>query len=113
MSAEPRSSGIRFTYLPKTRPGILSGIGAGGFFLSIALLFLLDAIVPDAGAEGFFANPHLAIPLILACLSSTFGLGCSVHAFLRKSEASLVSVLAFALGVFVLMFAIGEIFFEH
>ena len=97
---------------PGTRPGRWS-LGFGlGFFLLLGLFQVLIAS-GQRGGDTFFDNPWLSLPALAGALSALAAGLLAALAIIRRGERSLFSFLALLLGLFVLLFLVGEIAVPH
>jgi|GEM_PF-1138808 len=103
---------MKLTFLPRTNCGWIGLVGIAGFCFCLALFFFLNAVVPDTGVDGFFANPHLALPLLAAWAFATVGLFAGLLAMILKKDYAVIAFLAVLIGAFVMFWALAEIFAE-
>lgn len=103
---------MNITIIPKSRLGKWSLGLLGGFVLFIALFAILAAYLRDGG-ETFFSNLRLSLPILLAglCGIAAFFTGSAGIVFSR--ERSVLVFLAVLIGLFVLVFFLGEVLFPH
>lgn len=103
---------MKVSILPRTMLGKWSIGLIGGLFLFFALLRVLVAF-GQRGGETFFSNLALAIPGLLAgtCGIAAFFTGI-IGIIFRKERAVLV-FLAVIIGLFVLVFCLGEVLSPH
>ena len=99
---------MNITVMPKTTPGKWSIRLTGGLFLFFALLLILVA-AGQRGGDTFFSNPALAASALLAaiCGIAAFFTGAIAIVF-RRERAALVFPAAI-IGLFVLVFCLGEV----
>jgi hypothetical protein len=96
-----------FLQLPRTALGLSALALVAGF----AFFFLLFRVLLAAGQQGgatFWANPWLALAILLAGVAGVAG-GFAALAAVVRGERSLVLLVPILLGVVVAMFAIGEL----
>jgi cytochrome bd-type quinol oxidase subunit 2 len=87
-----------------------------GFFVAfIVLLALFYALVASGqrGGETFFSNPWLSMTILPAAISAIVSGVLAGVAITRDRERSLLAFVAILIGLFVALFAIGEIAFPH
>jgi cytochrome bd-type quinol oxidase subunit 2 len=97
-------------------PGTRMGWWSTGFFVAfVVLLILFYALVASGqrGGETFFSNLWLSLTLLPAVISAIVSGVLAAVAIAQKRERSLISFVALLIGVFVAIFAIGEIAFPH
>ena len=97
---------------PGTRTGWWSLGLMLGFFL---FLCLMQALVASGqrGGDTFFDNPWLSLPALAGALSALAAGLLAALAIIRRGERSLFSFLVLLLGLFVLLFLVGEIAVPH
>lgn len=98
--------------MPKTRLGKWSVGLIIIFFLFFALFQLLVASGQQGGAT-FFSNPVLTIPILLAGTSGVFAFFTGIISILKNKERSVLVFLATAIGLFIMLFWLGEILSPH
>lgn len=106
---EPKKSAPRFLALPRTGLGWWSVGLAAGFFVFV-WFFWLQANSPGRDRSTFFSDPINALLLIGASASGIGGGAVAVVAFFLKRERSFILVPIVLLGLFVLLFTLGEVF---
>ena len=105
MKGESPADWRNVTTLP--RPG---RVGASDRERNSASRSFSDGIASgQRGGETFFANPLLAVTLIVASLSAISGLALGLFSFVRRKERSLLVLIAVVLGLFVQGGERGEI----
>jgi hypothetical protein len=107
---------MRVTILPKTPLGKWS-IGFIGAFVVFFVTFILIVTSGQRGGDTLdFSNPVL-IPLLLAGASGGLVLITGLIGVIRNKERSILVFLAMLIGLYVLVFGLGEIisifFFPH
>lgn len=98
--------------MPRTKAGKWSVGLIAAFFLFLISFQLLVASGQRGGAT-FFSNLVLAVPVLLAgaCAVSAFFTG--LIGIIRSKERSMLVFLVTAIGLFVLLFVLGEFLFPH
>lgn len=97
--------------MPSTNSGKWAGWLTGLFVALLALFFgLVEA--GQRGGETFFSNPVLTIPMLGAAASAIAGGVMGVIALTRRDRSVIVFV-AILVGLFVLVFTVGELAFPH
>lgn len=82
------------------------------FFLSFAALRLLVAL-GQRGGETFFSNPLLAITGIFMGISGISAFFTGIIGIIKSKERAVLVFLSTAIGLFVLIFCLGEILSPH
>jgi len=103
---------MRVTILPKTPIGKWSTGFIGAFFVFF-ITFLLLVASGQRGGETFFSNLALTIPMLLAGTSGVLALFTGLISVIRNRERSILVFLAMLIGLFVLIFWLGEVIFPH
>ena len=103
---------MRISILPKTKLGKLS-TGLIGAFIVFIVAFQLLVASGQRGGETFFSNLVLAIPILLAGTSGVFAFAIGLTGVIRNRERSILVFLAILIGLFVLLFSLGEVIFPH
>ena len=109
-SPKPHKSSWRgFFGFPRTKPGIWS-IGLMLSFFVLFGIFLALVASGQPGGATFFSNPLLSIPMLLAAGSAIIGGVMAAVAIFARNERSLLVFLVLLMGLFVLIFVLGELF---
>jgi predicted Abi (CAAX) family protease len=112
----PSSPGImkkmKITILPVTTPGKWSAGLLGGLVLFFVLLLVLVA-AGQRGGETFFSNPALAITGLLAAACGIAAFFTGTISIVKSKERSISVFLASIIGLFVLVFCLGEVISPH
>ena len=103
---------MRVTILPKTPLGKWS-TGLVIAFAVLLVAFLLLVASGQRGGETFFSNLVLTIPMLLAGTSAVFALLIGLISLIRNKERSIFVFLAMLIGLFVLIFWLGEVIYPH
>lgn len=82
------------------------------FFLLFATFQLLVASGQRGGAT-FFSNLVLTIPILLAGTSGVLAFFTGIASIVKSAERSALVFLAAAMGLFILVFWLGEILSPH
>lgn len=94
--------------MPRSRPGVWSVMFGVGFVLMETVFFMLVAAGQRGGAT-FWSNPLLSLPTVAAAVCGlAAGIGALTALTFRRDRA-VVLVLPLLLGLFVLVFTIGEL----
>jgi len=105
------ASGVSF-FLPITCLGKWSV----GLILLFFLLFATFQLLVASGQRGgatFFSNLALTIPIFLAGTSGVLAFLTGVAGIIKNKERSVLVFLAATMGLFVLVFWLGEILSPH
>ncbi|MDI6799378.1 MAG: hypothetical protein QMD53_01630 [Actinomycetota bacterium] len=98
--------------MPKTRPGRISIISILFFLLSMVVLFSMVSM-GERGGAGFFDNLYLTIPFLFAALFGLVAFFAGTFSMIYKGERAVLVVISTGIGLFVLIFLLGEIIFPH
>jgi hypothetical protein len=93
-------------------------LGKRSAWLIVAFAVLLGAfyILVASGQRGgdtFFSNPILTVPMLLAAASGIAAFITGLISIIKKKERSVAVYLAVTFGLFVILFALGELIFPH
>jgi len=103
---------MRVSILPKTPLGKWS-IGLIVAFIVFFMAFQLLVASGQRGGETFFSNLVLTIPILLAGTSGVFAFLTGLIGVIRNRERSILVFLSMVIGLFVLLFWLGEVIFPH
>jgi hypothetical protein len=103
---------MKIAIAPGTIPGKISIGLIGGFCLFLALLFILAA-AGQRGGDTFFSTLALAVPGLLAGISGIAAFFTGVIAITMSRERSILVFFAVFIGLFVLLFCLGEFVSPH
>ena len=103
---------MRVSILPKSHLGKWSTRLIAAFVVFFVEFQLLVAL-GQRGGETFFSNLALTIPILLAGTSGVLAFLTGLTGVIRKREQSILVFLAMLVGLFVLLFSIGEVMFPH
>ena len=99
--------------MPKTRLGKWSvGLVILLFLLLATGMFVVSAL-GQRGGETIFDNPVISIPMLGAGVSVITAFFTGVIAIWRRKERSILVFAASLIGLFVLIFVLGEILVPH
>lgn len=98
--------------MPRTRLGKWS---AGLIVVSLLLFATLALLVSlgQRGGETFFSNPLLGISGLGAAAAAVLASFAGIVAIIKNKERSVFVYIATAIGLYVLVFVLGEILFPH
>jgi hypothetical protein len=103
---------MKIIALPKTRLGKCSL----WFFLAFVILFItfqLLVVSGQRGGETFKDNLILSVPILLAGISGISGFVTGLVGIIKSKERSILVFFSTIIGLFVLIFVIGELAFPH
>ena len=103
---------MRISLKPKTTMGEWSTGLIIAFFLFFAVFLILVASGQRGGGT-FFSNLALTIPMLLAGVSGVSALVTGIIGIVKSRERSVLVFLVTVIGLFVLIFSLGEILFPH
>jgi cytochrome bd-type quinol oxidase subunit 2 len=98
------------------KPKTLLGKWSLGLLILAVLLFVVLIILVVSGQRGddaFFSNLALTIPVLLAGVSLISALVTGLIAMIKSKERSILVILAVVIGIFALIFLLGEFLFPH
>lgn len=82
------------------------------FFVSLARFYLF-VVSGQRGGDTFFSNPTLSTPIIIAGATGVLAFLTGISSIIKQKERSILVFIATAIGLFVLLFVLGEILFPH
>ena len=103
---------MRIYFAPETTLGKWSVALIIGFIVLLGVFQLLVAS-GQRGGETFFSNLVLTIPMLIAGGSGVSAFATGLIGIIKSRERSVIVYLAALIGLFVLLFGIGEIVFPH
>ena len=103
---------MKFTVLPKTKLGRWS-VWLLVVFVFIIAVFQIMVAVGQRGGETFFDNIRLSTVAVVAAISGIFSLLIGLISIIKSKERSILVFVATMIGLFVLIFIIGELAFPH
>jgi hypothetical protein len=103
---------MKVKFLPKTTPGKWSaGLTAG-----LIVFFLIARLIVASGQQGgetFFDTPAISIPMALAATCGVAAFIVGLAGIIRNKERSILVFITTLIGLFVLIFIIGEFASPH
>lgn len=99
---------IMLTFLPKTKLGKWA-VGLIVVFFALFILFQLLVASGQRGGETFFDNLMLTIPIFLAGICGIAAFFTGIVSIIKSKERSVLFFLTVMVGLFVLVFVVGEI----
>jgi len=111
-STDAYNKSMRVTILPKTPLGKWS-TGFIGAFVVFFVTFILLVASGQQGGDTFFSNLVLGIPGLLAGASGVLAFLTGLIGVIRNKERSILVFLAMLIGLYVLVFGLGEVIFPH
>ena len=103
---------MKIYFAPKTSLGKWSVALIIAFMVLLGVFQLLVAS-GQRGGETFFSNLILTIPMLIAGVSGISAFATGLIGIIKSRERSVIVYLAALIGLFVLLFWIGEIAFPH
>jgi len=98
--------------MPKTKAGKWS-VGLIIVFFVLFGVFQLLVASGQRGGATFFYNLVLTIPIFLAGISGIFAFIIGLISIIKSKERSVLVFIATAIGLFVLIFVLGEFLVPH
>ena len=103
---------MKIYFAPKTALGKWS-VALIIIFIVLLGVFQLLVASGQRGGETFFSNLILTIPMLIAGVSGVSAFVTGLIGIIKSRERSVIVYLAALIGLFVLLFGIGEIVFPH
>ena len=103
---------MKVNFSPATPLGKWAGRFIIIFFVLLAIFYLLVAS-GQRGGETFFSNSLLAIPILVAGTAGAGAFFVGIFSILIQKERAVFVFVATTIGLFVLLFALGEILSPH
>ncbi|MFC2024475.1 hypothetical protein ACFLTJ_02725 [Chloroflexota bacterium] len=103
---------MRVHFKPKTNLGKWSAWLIVAFAILLGAFQLLVASGQRSG-DTFFSNPILTTPMLLAATSGIAAFITGLISIVKRKERSIAVFLAVTFGLFVILFALGEVIFPH
>ena len=103
---------MRVHFKPTTDLGKWSAWLIVAFAILLGVFYILVAS-GQRGGDTFFSNPILTIPMLLAATSAIAAFIIGLISVVKRKERSVAVVLAIVFGLFVILFALGEVIFPH
>jgi len=82
------------------------------FFLFLGLFFAF-ALSGERGGANFFSNLKLALPAVLAAFSGISAFFTGFISIIKNKDYSISVITTSLMGLFVLLYVLGEIFCVH
>lgn len=83
------------------------------FFFFFLSLFYLLVEMGERGGETFFSNLKLTIPFLGAAISGIASLIMGLLSIFRERDHCITVYISIVIGLFVLIFVLGEIIYPH
>jgi hypothetical protein len=103
---------MKVHFLPKTRPGRWSTWLIVAFIVFIGLFYIFIATGQRGGAT-FFSNLYLTVPAVMAAIAGIAAFFTGVFGVIKSRDRAILVYPAILIGLFVLLFCLGEIIFPH
>ncbi|MDD3840846.1 MAG: hypothetical protein PHP06_09810 [Clostridia bacterium] len=103
---------MKISFIPQTRLGKWSV----GLIIVFFLLFALFQFLVATGQRGdatIFDNLVLTIPIFIAGIAGIASFITGLTSIMKSKERSVFVFLASVIGLFVMLFVLGEIIFPH
>ena len=103
---------MRVHFKPTTDLGKWSAWLIVAFVVLLGVFYIL-VVSGQHGGDTFFRNPILTIPMLLAAMSGIAAFITGLISVVKRKERSISVYLAITFGLFVILFALGEVIFPH
>jgi cytochrome bd-type quinol oxidase subunit 2 len=103
---------MRVHFKPRTKLGKWSAWLIVAFAILLGVFYILVAS-GQRGGDTFFSNPILTVPMLLAATSAIAAFIIGLISVVKRKERSVAVVLAIVVGLFVIIFVLGEVIFPH
>ncbi|MGB8707594.1 MAG: hypothetical protein WCD72_06590 [Dehalococcoidia bacterium] len=103
---------MRINVLPKTSWGKWS-VGLIAAFILFFALFLILVASGQRGGETFFSNLWLTVPMLLAGTCGVAAFVTGLISVIKSKERSILVYLAILIGLYILVFCLGEVLVPH
>jgi len=103
---------MRVHFKPTTDLGKWSAWLIVAFAVLLGVFYILVAS-GQRGGDTFFSNLILTIPMLLAAMSGIAAFITGLISVVKRKERSISVYLAITFGLFVILFALGEVIFPH
>ncbi len=98
--------------MPKTLLGKWS-LGLIIVFFVFFNLFQLLVASGQRGGDTFFSNPMLTFPILIAGISGISAFFTGIIGIIKKKERSAIVFITALMGLFILVFCLGEVIVPH
>jgi len=99
-------------FVPKTTLGKWS-VALTVAFIVLFMSFQLLVASGQRGGATFFSNLALSVPMLVAGISGVSAFFTGIISIVKRKERSVLVFMATVIGLFVLIFSLGEIIFPH
>ena len=82
------------------------------FFKFLAIFFFF-VFIGERGGETIFSNLYLTIPFLIAIFSAISSFFTGLLSIFQKGDHCIAIYLSIIIGLFVLIFILGELIFPH
>jgi flagellar biosynthesis protein FliQ len=103
---------MKLHFIPKTRLGRWS-IWLIIAFILLLISFQLLVISGQRGGDTFFSNLVLSIPMLLAAISGISAFFTGIIGIIKSKERAVLVFVATIIGLFILVFVLGEFLVPH
>ncbi|GEM_PF-1510114 len=104
---------MKFEILSKNKQALLGMMFFALMILFIVMFYAILALFPPTECATFFSCPSLAIPLIFAWVCSLLSVIFGIISIVKHKTISLVISVMIILAMFVTLYGILEVIFEH
>ncbi|HMA60890.1 MAG TPA: hypothetical protein VKN64_11440 [Halanaerobiales bacterium] len=103
---------MRINIIPRSKYGKWAIYAILAFFFFWALFYLLVEMGERGGAT-FFSNFKLTIPFLAAAISGIAALVMGLLSIFKSKDHCILVYISIIIGLFVLIFIMGEIIYPH
>ena len=82
-------------------------------FFKFLTIFFFFIYIGESGGETFFSNLYLTIPFLIAVSSGILAFFTGLFSIFKTKDHCLTIYFSIVIGLFVLIFILGEIIFPH
>ena len=82
-------------------------------FFKFLIIFFFFIYIGERGGETFFSNLYLTIPFLIAVTFGVSALFTGLVSIFKENDHCITIYLSIAIGLFILIFVLGELIFPH
>jgi flagellar biosynthesis protein FliQ len=103
---------MKLHFVPKTRLGRWS-IWFIIAFILLLISFQLLVVSGQRGGDTFFSNLALSVPMLVAAISGILAFFTGIISIIKNKERAVLVFVATIIGLFILVFVLGEFLVPH